>query len=203
MVSNFITRSINRAAPDALIFNRNYLNYGARNAVDVCLHRLAQTGLIKRLARGIYIRWDCKKRFTAQELGEAKAKQFNRTVNKHPADTASDLKLIKAKRGNADSTFHAEGRNTSFQTNTGRIIYQATSARRLALKKLKTGDTINALWWLKKERATEEHVISILKTMKRQEKEEFLWSHERMPGWLSDLVHSANDWKLFFPLKKR
>jgi len=201
MVSNFITHSINRTSPDALIFNRTFLNYGSRNAVDVCLHRLVQAGLIRRLARGIYVRWDCKRRFTTQDLGEAKAKHFNRTINTHPADKASELKLVK--RGNPDRTFHAEGRNTSFETHFGRIVYHATSARRLALKKLKTGDTINALWWLRKDVATEQHVISILKTMKRQEKEEFLWSHERMPGWLSDLVHSANDGKLFFPLKKR
>ena len=200
MVSNFITNSINRSAPDTLIFNRAFLNYGSRNAIDVCLYRLEQAGLLRRLARGIYVRWDCKKQFSAQELGAAKAKQFNRTIFEHPADTASELKLIK--RGNTDSTFHAEGRNSSFKTQFGRIVYHATSARRLALKKLKTGATINALWWLTKETATEQDVISILKTMKRREKEEFLWSHDRMPGWLSDLVHSANDWKLLFPLKK-
>jgi hypothetical protein len=201
MVSDFIIHNINRSAPDTLFFNSTFLNYGARNAIDVCLHRLLQRGLIKRLARGIYVRWDCKKRFTPQELGEAKAKQFNRSINKHPADTASELRLIK--RGNAQRTFHSEGRNTSFETTEGKIVYNATSARRLALKTLKTGDTINALWWLKKEVATEQHIISVLKNMKRREREEFLWSHERMPGWLSDLVHSANEWKLHFPLKKR
>jgi hypothetical protein len=157
------------------------------------------TGFLKRLCNGIYVRFDCKRKYTDKELGEAKAKRFDRIVSVHPADIARQLDF--SDRDFLGTSFHAQGRTSSFRARKGRVFYDATSSRRVALKYLKSGDKINALWWLKKHVATEEHVLQVLKKMRRTEKEEFLWSHDLMPGWLSDLVHSALHWKIFFPLK--
>jgi hypothetical protein len=201
MVSGYIENKINSASRDTLFFNRDFINFGARSAIDMCLSRMVVKGFLKRLCNGVYVRHDCKKEFTATELGEAKAKRFDRVVAVHPIDTARKLKFTE--RGLIGKTFHAQGRTSSFRSSEGRIFYHATSTRRVALKHLKTGDKINALWWLKRGVATEDHVIDVLRKLKRSEKEEFLWSHDLMPGWLSDLVHSACDWKIIFPLKKR
>jgi len=201
MVSSYIKNKINGASPDTLFFNRDFLNFGARGAIDMCLSRMVVEGFLRRLCFGIYVRFDCTKDFTAHELGEAKAKRFNRSVTVHPLDTARELKFTK--RGLISKTFHSQGRTTSFRSPEGRVFYQATSSRRVALRHLKTGDKINALWWLKRDVATEKHVLAVLQKLKRSEKEEFLWSHDLMPGWLSDLVHSACDWKIIFPLKAR
>ena len=166
------------------------------------LLRLHGKGILRRLARGIYVRHDCKKKFTAQELGEAKAKRFGRSVTTHAADHAAKLKFIEI--ANASKTFHAQGRSTNFESTSGVIRYDSTSARRVALKDLGiAGDCINALWWLKKRGAKERHVHQALATMNRVEREDFLWSHDLMPGWLSDLVHKAQGGKLFFPLRPR
>jgi hypothetical protein len=201
MVTSYIKNKINSASADTLFFNRDFINFGARGAVDMCLYRMAITGFVRRLCDGIYVRHDCKRKFTDAELGEAKAKRFNRVVNVHPVDTARELKF--SERGVLGKTFHSQGRTTSFRSPKGRIFYHGTSSRRVALKDLKTGDKINALWWLKRSVATEEHVLKVLKKMNRTEREEFLWSHDLMTGWLSDLVHSACDWKIVFPLEKR
>jgi hypothetical protein len=201
MVSDYIKNKISSANPDSLFFNRDFINFGARSAIDMCLSRMVVKGFLKRLCYGIYVRHDCKKKFTATELGEAKAKRFDRIVTDHPIDTARHLKFTE--RGLIGKTFHAQGRTTSFRSPEGRIFYHATSSRRVALKNLKSGAKINALWWLKRGVATEKHVLSVLRKMKRAEKEEFLWSHDVMPGWLSDLVHRTCDWKIIFPLKKR
>jgi hypothetical protein len=201
MVSDYIKNKISSASPNTLFFNRDFINFGARGAIDMCLSRLVVKGFLRRLCYGIYVRHDCEKDFTATELGEAKAKRFDREVTIHPIDTARHLKFTE--RSLISKTFHAHGRTTSFRSPEGRVSYHATSSRRVALKHLKTGDKINALWWLKRGVANEKHVLEVLRKMKRSEKEEFLWSHDLMPGWLSDLVHSACDWKIVFPLKGR
>jgi hypothetical protein len=200
MVTDYIKNKISSASPDTLFFNRDFINFGARAAVDMCLSRMAVTGFLKRLCNGIYVRHDCKRSYTDNELGDAKAKRFDRVVTVHPADVARELQFTD--RVFLGTGFHAQGRTSSFRARKGRVFYHATSSRRVALKHLGSGDKINALWWLRKGVATEEHILQVLKKMKRTEKEEFLWSHDLMPGWLSDLVHSALDWKIIFPLKK-
>ncbi|MDR3611998.1 MAG: DUF6088 family protein [Candidatus Obscuribacterales bacterium] len=201
MVSDYIKNKISSASPDTLFFNRDFINFGARSAIDMCLSRMVIKGFLRRLCYGIYVRYDCEREYTATELGEAKAKRFDRVVTVHPIDTARQLKFTE--RRLIGKTFHAQGRTTSFRSPEGRIFYHATSSRRVALKHIDSGAAIDALWWLKRGVATEEHVLSVLQKMKRAEKEEFLWSHDLMPGWLSDLVHSACNWKIVFPLKNR
>ena len=199
MVTNFIRKKINAAPPDTLFFNRDFINYGSRGAVDMCLIRMESQGFIRRLCWGIYVRFDCTRQYTTIELAEAKAKRFDRALNVHPLNTARELSFTDLKT--KEERFHTQGRTTSFRAPQERVLFHATSPRRVALQKIKTGAHINALWWLKKGVATEQHVYDVLSTFKRSEKEEFLWSHDLMPGWLSDLVHKACGGKLLFPLK--
>lgn len=200
MVTDYIKNKINSATPETLFFNRDFINFGARSAVDMCLSRMTRVGFLKRLCYGVYVRHDCEKEFSAIELGEAKAKRFNRGVSPHPVYASNRLKFTT--QGTLGQTFHAHGRSTSFFSQHGRIYFRATSSRRVSLKELQTGEVINALWWLKRDKVTEGHILQVLQGMKRTEKEEFLWSHDAMPGWLSDMVHRARGWKITFPLKK-
>ena len=199
MVADYMLHHINSLEKNTLIFNRDFLNYTSRNYVDVSLFRLLNDGYVRRLARGIYVRSDCDKNFTAEELAEAKARMWNRTTIVDPEYTAIQLRFV-VENGSQFKSVHASGRKTSFLTKKGRVLYKETSPRRLALTQLKTGAAINALWWLTKEVASEGHVGQLLCKMNRLEKEEFVWSHHLMTGWLSDLVHSTRRWKITFPL---
>ena len=201
MAGSFIMNRINGAPSDTLHFNRDFLNFYTRGAIDMFLVRLVGKGFLKRLARGIYVRHDCKKKFTAQELGEAKAKRFGRSVTSHAADCAAKINFIE--KGNVTKIFFAQGRSTYFESTSGIVMYKATSPRRVALKDTGiVGDCINALWWLKKRGAQERHIQMTLASMNRTGREDFLWSHDLMPGWLSDLVHKARGGQIIFPLKR-
>ena len=132
MATSYIRKEINGAPPNTLFFNRDFINYGSRGAVDMCLIRMENQGFIRRLCYGVYVRYDCTKDFTATELGEAKAKRFNRTITVHPANTAQALAFTDM--SNAKSMFHTQGHTTSFRTVKGRVHFQATSPRREKLK---------------------------------------------------------------------
>jgi hypothetical protein len=199
MPGSFILNRINSAPANTLFFNRDFLNFHTRGAVDMFLLRLFRKGFLKRLARGIYVRYDCTRKFSIQELAEAKAKRFGRSIALHAAESAARLKFIE--RGNHSRVFFSQGSTTSFESTAGVIGFKAMTPRRVALKDLKiVGENISALWWLKKRGAREHHIHQTLATMNRVEREDFLWSHDLMPGWLSDLVHAARGGKIVFPL---
>ena len=162
----------------------------------------ASKRIFKRLARGIYVRYDCKKQFTAQELGEAKAKRFGRSITTHAAESAARLHLSIAATLQEcfllkDVARHSNPQRAAFDSKPQR--HAVSVSKKLELP----GDRINALWWLKKRGAKEKHVQQALASMNRVEREDFLWSHDLMPGWLSDLVHVARDWKIVFPLHRQ
>ena len=67
-----IRQHINFLQADTIIFTRDLLQHGTRVSVDMCLHRLMATGFIKRLNYGMYVRHDCSRTYTAEELADAK-----------------------------------------------------------------------------------------------------------------------------------
>ncbi len=191
MVTNYIRHEISKASSETLFFSRDFLNLGSRGAVDACLIRMVKKGFLRRLANGVFVRYDCKKDFSAADIGRAKAKRFNRSL----------LEFESESERCADGTLFSLGRATSFETSQGRCEFKSISSRRLALTKLKTGEKIDALWSQKKEGVCVQDLYDVLSKLTRSEKEEILWSRESMPGWLSDLMHKSCNGKLYFPLK--
>lgn len=67
-----VRRHINFLHVDTIIFTRDLLQYGSRVSVDMCLHRLASFGFLKRISFGMYVRHDCRRIFTKSEISDAK-----------------------------------------------------------------------------------------------------------------------------------
>ena len=167
------------------------MKYGARAAVDQALSRLANTGKIVRLTRGVYVRPE-KNRFVGQVLPEpfkvveAIAKKTNETIQISGAEAARQFGL--STQVPTQPVFLTTGQSRRFNIGGLEVILKHVSRKKIPLPESKAGLAILALWYVGKEQVTNQTIEQIQKKLTRPEFEKFISSKEHMPAWMSNTV---------------
>lgn len=167
------------------------MKYGARAAVDQALSRLANTGRIVRLTRGVYVRPE-QNRFVGQVLPEpfkvveAIARKTNETIQISGAEAARQFGLTT--QVPTQPVFLTTGQSRQFNIGGLEVTLKHVSRKKIPLSESKVGLAILALWYIGKEQITHQTIEQIEKKLSCLEFEKFMSSKEHMPAWMSNAV---------------
>lgn len=165
--------------------------FGARAAVDQALSRLANTGQIVRITRGVYVRPE-ESRYVGQVLPEpfkvveAMAKNTNEIIQVSGAEAARQLGL--STQVPAQPIFLTTGQSRRFNIGNLEVTLKHVSRKKIPFPESKAGLAILALWYLGKNLTTPKAIETIKKKLTPNEFEKFQSSREHMPAWMSNAV---------------
>jgi hypothetical protein len=181
-ISTCIRAHINRLDCNELFTTQDLLTYGNRGAVDQCLYRLTQSGYIKRLSLGVFLKCDKWGQFrdvSVEEVLKKKASTVGGTVVVQETDDG--IRYLT----NLSSS--------SVVVNGERITLIKTSNRKMSLGESKAASLLRRFWYEGKDKAstiyTDPKKFGPLKSLRRSEKEELRLAAPLIPDWLNQVVN--------------
>ena len=179
-----------RALPEGEpLFAKQLLGLGTRAAIDQALSRLARSGALLRVGRGIYVR-PVESRFgtrppETEKLVEAIAEARGETVASHGAAAANALGLTT--QVPTRSVYLTSGRSRTLHLGKLTVELQHAPAWQLTLAGKPGGQIVRALAWLGPQRARD---LSPLLKQKasRGAIEEVARARMRLPEWMARQV---------------
>lgn len=196
LTSSLIRRHVYNLEEDTLFSIRALLSYGPRSAVDRAVGRLVSSGVLERIARGVYIKPSGQYvRFTNAEIANAKARAFAKHTFTHGKTVAIELGLMSPDPSQANSTDNSRenanklavvGSTSSFWSVNGRIHLHSTCPKTVALAEHPIGLIIRALIALGPKRCTFQVIQQVKQSLTRLELAMLIGASRWMPAWLSD-----------------
>jgi len=179
-----------RALPEGEpLYAKQLLGLGSRAGVDQALSRLARTGALLRVGRGLYVR-PIESRFgtrapETEKLVEAIAGARGETVASHGAAAANALGLTT--QVPTRSIYLTSGRSSTLTLGKLKVELQHAPSWQLTLAGRPGGEIVRALAWLGPERACELSPLLKLKAQ-RSAIEEVARARIRLPEWMARQV---------------
>jgi hypothetical protein len=165
--------------------------FGKRAAVDQALSRLATSGKIVRLTRGVYVRPE-KNRFVGKILPEpfkvvkAIASRTNEQIQVSGAEAARQLGL--STQVPAKPLYLTTGQSRRFNLGDLEVTLKHVSRKKIPMSGSKAGLAIVALWYLGVNLISHQTIQKIEEKLTPQEFEKFTSSMKYMPAWMSNAV---------------
>lgn len=171
------------------LFAKRLLGLGTRAGIDQALSRLARSGALLRVGRGIYAR-PVESRFGTrppeiEKLVEAIAHARSETVASHGAAAANALGLTT--QVPTRSVFLTSGRSRTLSLGKLTVELQHAPSWQLTLAGKPGGQIVRALAWLGPQRAQELSSLLKLKAP-RGAIEEVARARMRLPEWMARQV---------------
>ncbi|MFM2278601.1 MAG: hypothetical protein RLZZ444_832 [Pseudomonadota bacterium] len=171
------------------LFAKQLLGLGTRAGIDQALSRLARSGALLRVGRGIYAlpvesRFDTRPPET-EKLVEAIAQARGETVASHGAAAANALGLTT--QVPTRSVFLTSGRSRTLKVGKLTVELQHAPSWQLTLAGKPGGQIVRALAWLGPQRAQELSSLLKLKAP-RGAIEEVARARMRLPEWMARQV---------------
>lgn len=171
------------------LYAKQLLGLGSRAAVDQALSRLAKSGALLRVGRGIYVR-PIESRFgtrapETEKLVEAIAEARGETVASHGAAAANALGLTT--QVPTRSIYLTSGRSRTLHLGKLKVELQHAPSWQLTLAGRPGGQIVRALAWLGPEKAHELSPVLKLKAPKSAI-EEVARARMRLPEWMARQV---------------
>lgn len=190
-ITHEIQKYVQRTTRGKPFTTNTLMGFGARTAVDQTLSRLAASGKIIRLTRGVYVRPE-ENRFVGQVLpepfkvAEAIAKKTNEQIQVNGAEAARQLGL--STQVSAKPLFLTTGQSRRFNLGGLEVTLKHVSRKKIPMPKSKAGLAILALWYIGKNLVSYEAIKKIEEKLMPQEFEKFISSTKYMPAWMSNAV---------------
>jgi hypothetical protein len=171
------------------LYAKQLLGLGGRAGVDQALSRLARTGALLRVGRGLYVR-PIESRFgtrapETEKLVEAIAGARGETVASHGATAANALGLTT--QVPTRSIYLTSGRSRTLTLGKLKVELQHVPSWQLTLAGRPGGEIVRALAWLGPERACQLSPLLKLKAQ-RSAIEEVARARIRLPEWMARQV---------------
>lgn len=165
----------------------DFLKLGSRTAVDTALHRLTRSGVIRRLARGIY---DYPKEHSvlgplqpsADAIAHAIAGRDCTRLQPAGAYAANALGLTE--QVPAKAVFLTDGPSRTVKIGATTIQLRQTTARNMATAGRLSGLLIQALRELGKDHITQERIDHLKRTLPMERRQELLKDIPLAPAWM-------------------
>ncbi len=186
---SLIRKLVSSLKPGEIFTTRECMVYGGRSAVDNSLYKLVKSGVIERLARGVFVSVAKRKAsYTSEEIAAVKARSFGRKTFDHGSSLASMRQLPVDELKNY---FALTRSSTSFFTTNGRIRMRIASGRKEHLAHTTPGDIIRALWHLGNGVCTLNLVKQVVTLWNKNEVSAILREASWMPYWLLSLFRQV------------
>ena len=186
-VESKILAAIRKRGRGAVFVPSNFLKLGSREAIDTTLHRLTRTGVIRRLARGLY---DYPKEHpvlgslqpTAETVARALAGRDCTRLQPAGAYAANALGL--SEQVPAKAVFLTDGPARTVKIGSTTIQLRQTTARNMAAAGRLSGLLIQALRELGKDHITPERMDHLKRTLPADKRQELLNDIRLAPAWM-------------------
>ena len=195
-----LTRVENETA-GAVWTPRDFLDLGARDAVDKTLQRLARTGGLRRVGRGLYdkpsfnsLTQECNPP-DPQRVVEAIARRDQIRVLMDGMTAANDLGLTNAVP--AQVVVHTDSRPRSMSLGQMRIVFKPTAASKLYWAGRPAMRIVQALHWLRDTIGQTGDNAVVIRRLKviledpqygQEIREDLIDGLSNLPGWMQDLL---------------
>lgn len=171
----------------SVFVSADFLDLGSREAIDIALHRLAQKGTIRRLARGVY---DFPKQHPVLGLLSpsadtvAKALAGRDRTRLQPAGAYAANALGLSEQVPARAVFLTDGPSRTVKIGPTTIQLRRTTARSMAAAGRLSGLVIQALRELGQEHVTPERREHLKRTIPADKRRELLKDLRLAPAWM-------------------
>ena len=189
-----IKNFINELPDDEIFTTRDLLPLStSRSAVDVTTHRMIYLGLLKRLARGVFMKDIPNQRIpTVEEIAVIKARSFGKQIYQHGINAAAEIGLIERKYYKRSRFhFYTNGCSSSFGAGQYRVRLKSVSNRKTNISATDAGKLLKAIWHQGKYESIKlrNKALSIERKMNRLQKLEFRKEIRIMPAWLLEMFY--------------
>jgi hypothetical protein len=204
----FVRGYISQLPKNQLFVTRELLAFGNRDAIDRQLGLLVAKGVIRRMARGVFVRADLDMVLPAMlDIAKAKARAFGKHLVEHGSNLAEEFNLKKNTAAmtprqlqrhlkdeqefkHSAGRFAVLGSSSSFGTYYGRVHFKHVAPKKYFMAQHTVGRVLVGRWWV--------GLLGIVDTAKlqmqanfnafkaKQVKELAAWS----VGWLNELLRA-------------
>jgi len=178
---------------------KDFLDLGARAAVDKALSRLVKAGKFRRIARGLYDRPVKNKLLggvaSPSAISTAKAISRRDGIRLLPDDAVAANKLRLTTQVPARLTYYTDGPNRTVRIAGKDIYFRHARRKQLQWADRGASDTVQALYWLGKAVVSQQqsdisnHLISILPD---HIKRDLMNRISLVPGWMVPTIQQIN-----------
>lgn len=180
----FIRSYIMRLPAGRMFTTRELLGFGTRVAVDQALFRMVKKGMIRRLARGVFLLNDqVTPDPPVEDVARVKARAFGKRIACHGADAAN-------KRGlpvetNQIPTYATNGRSSSFRYGELTVHLKGIGPRKMLAGDNPAGLTVKGLWHLGKTACNGAAFAAATLDFNRRDRQELRRLAVLVPAWMS------------------
>jgi hypothetical protein len=183
-----IRRAIKEIPTGEPVTSSEFLMHGTRAAVDHALSRLTRSGLINRLARGVFVRPRVSRYVGPvlpgpEAVARAVASRTGAKVQVSGAEAAVELQLSTQQP--LAPVFHTSGPTKRFRMGALDVTLKHVSPRRLALAGRPAGTALAALWYLGKREVDEAVIEHVRRRLSADEFKALLAVAPLQPAWMA------------------
>jgi hypothetical protein len=186
-----IRAQVNMAEDGRVFSPADFISLGSRAAVDKVLSRLAASGELRRIARGLYDRPRTHPLLgsllpAADEIARALAGKGNLRLQPSGAYAANLLGL--SEQVPLKMVFLTDGASRKLQVGSQQITLKHTTPRNMATAGRISGLVIQALRYLKQPNIDEQVVAQLRKRLSKKDKAELLADAPLAPMWIAEIM---------------
>lgn len=194
VVTNTVMEALKKMQKGTILFVDDFLDFGNQENVKKALFRLAEKGLLIRLAHGIYLYPKTDKALgvlypSAEEIATAIAKRDRariiptgmQALNKLGLSTQIPLKIVFLTDGAARSVTIGK-RSITFKKTSPKNLLAIGEISKLAIQALKS---------IGQHKVEEEVLTKLLTVLKKEKKENILHDAKLAPAWINKILMRA------------
>jgi len=187
-----IRRRINEVPEGEPFSSAILFGLSTRAAVDQALSRLARTGELERVARGVFVRPKTNRYVgtvppSPMSVAEAVAKSTGARIGVHGAEALRRLGL--STQVPTQIVFYTSGPSRRVMLRHMPVILRHVALRKLALAGRPAGLALAALWYLGKDGVTADVIAKIAERLPPSELSALRAAKPSMPAWMADAVY--------------
>jgi len=196
---NQIEIAIKKKGRGKIIFSNDFSAFGTSIAVRHALSRLCKSGLILRLAEGIYLYPKIDKEIglgiiypSVNDIAKSIAKKDRARIA--PTGVYALNRLGLSTQVPANAVYLTDGSPRRIKIGKGKgILFKHTVPKNLAFKSDLAMLVVFALKEITKDRITQEHLDRLKYVLQKVPKEKILQDIKLMPSWIKNLIIKLYD----------
>jgi len=186
-LSEKILKRMRRKRGNAVFTRADFLDLGSTDAVGMGLMRLARSGKIRRLGRGLY---DVPRTHpdlgalspTAEAIAQAVARRQGLRLQPSEAEAANRLHL--SDQVPARAIYETDGASKIIKVGRRTIEFQRRLPRKMAAAGRMSGLVFGALHAIGKENVTTERIVHLRELLKTSDKRRLMKDLPLAPAWM-------------------